>query len=261
MHSNLIDTTAGRLDAVGLEEMEGVRLMNRVDTKYIMSVHRLAGLLGQLDGKYRVLETGGMRIAPYSTCYLDDNPFSLFRQHIMGKPVRYKVRYRTYATTGATFLEVKKRTAASRTIKSRIPRKSEMTGSCDEKELAFLNSCLPFDASSLKPVLRNTFKRITLVDTAFRERATIDFDLSFSDNTGAVVSYPFIAIIELKREGYGALSPLAGVLRQMSVKPSGFSKYCVGISELYNIPGRKILREKISLIKRIENEYNSCCSA
>lgn len=257
----LLENITGRLAPVGLDEMDSVKLMNRVDTKYVMSAHRLPSLFDGLDGHYRVLETGGTRISPYETCYLDDNCFRLFDQHVIGKPVRYKVRFRTYSSTGSTFLEVKKRTAASRTVKWRISRDTSLAAFSDDEALQFLRGCLPFGPEGLSPVLLNSFKRITLVEKSFRERATIDFDLSFSDMSGKVLRFPFITIIELKREGYGSFSPLAGVLRELSVNPSGFSKYCVGVSVLYNIPRRNLLRDKISVIKKIENEYNSCCSA
>ena len=110
----------------------------------------------------------------------------------------------------------------------------------------------------LKPVLVNNFKRITLVGSSFNERVTIDYDISFSDLTGRQLKYPSAAIIELKRPGYTNNSPFTSALKALSVHPTGFSKYCFGASVLYDIPRKNILKEKHSLIKKIEDEYYKC---
>jgi hypothetical protein len=250
-----IKNILGSLAPVSLSEMDNVRLMDRVDIKYVLSAGRLSDLLIRLNGNYKVLEIDGNRIFSYFTRYLDTSGYYFFNQHVRGKPERHKVRFRTYESTGTTYLEVKKRTNRNRTIKCRIKNDLTSDNRCDEKASVFLKEYIPGDALQLHPVLVNSFKRITLVGSAFNERATIDFDLSFSDNAGKVAGYPHAAIIEIKKPGRFSRSPMADILKELSVHPTGFSKYCFGTSVLYDIPRKNIMREKIILINRIENEY------
>ena len=43
-------------DPIGLEEMDsGTKLMNRVDTKFILTIDQLVGILPQLKEEYRIL--------------------------------------------------------------------------------------------------------------------------------------------------------------------------------------------------------------
>ena len=60
------------------------------------------------------------------------------------------------------------------------------------------------------------------------ERLTVDLDLRFRNlETGEETDMDNLVIIELKRDGYVA-SPILSVLRDLRVRPLGFSKYCVG---------------------------------
>ena len=57
---------------VSLKEMDAVRLMNRVDTKYLTDEATLAGVLRDAAAAgYRVLVAGGARISPYNSVYFD----------------------------------------------------------------------------------------------------------------------------------------------------------------------------------------------
>ena len=89
---------------IRLDEMDNVRLMNRVDIKYLMHVQRIPEFLKMLDGAYRVLEINDERIFLYNTIYLDTSDYVFFSQHVTGRYIRSKVRYRTYLNSGCTFL-------------------------------------------------------------------------------------------------------------------------------------------------------------
>ena len=52
---------------ITLEEMSGIRLMNRLDTKYVANKQQLIKLLGLVQDKYYVQETLNNRIIPYCT--------------------------------------------------------------------------------------------------------------------------------------------------------------------------------------------------
>lgn len=53
---------------VTLEEMSGIRLMNRTDTKYLLPLETLAVLLHYAAADYRVQEVAGERNIVYHTC-------------------------------------------------------------------------------------------------------------------------------------------------------------------------------------------------
>ncbi|HNW56999.1 MAG TPA: polyphosphate polymerase domain-containing protein [Bacteroidales bacterium] len=241
---------------VSLEDMDNVRLMNRIDTKYVLSKKMLPDILNRIDGKYKVLEINEKRVFSYSTTYLDTKEYLFFDQHVTGKLERNKVRYRKYDTTDKVYLEVKKKTNKNRTIKWRIENSLTSGNLYDDKAISFINEYIPQKSLSLKPVLMNNFKRVTLVGSEINERITIDYDLSFSDSEGDLAGFPFVAIIELKRQGFSERSPMVTILKELSIRPTGFSKYCMGVAALYEVPRKNILKRKFLLLNNIENEFN-----
>jgi hypothetical protein len=255
MSAREIANIVNSLDPVGLDEIDTVRLMNRIDTKFIFSTAKLRGILERINCHYKILEINEVRVFSYLTRYLDTSEYLFFNQHVTGKPERHKVRFRTYETTGTTFLEVKKRTNRNRTIKWRMENDLRSDNNCDDMANRFIKEYIPGEDLVLRPVLTNYFKRITLVEAGFNERVTIDYDLLFSDICGNQAGYPYVAIIELKRNGLVNHSPLASIMKNFSLHPAGFSKYCFGASVLYDIPRKNILKKKQSLINKIENEY------
>jgi hypothetical protein len=246
---------------IGLSEMDKVGLMNRVDSKYVFSASRIPDLLSGLNRFYKILEINSIRSFSYNTTYLDTSDFLLFKHHVTGKLERNKVRYRQYETTGASFLEVKRKTNKSRTVKWRIKNSLPENNIYDEKALEFLKKYVALNSVVLKPVTINRFTRITLVGSDMNERVTLDYNLSFSDPAGKIAEMPYIAIAELKRESGTGNSQIAKVLKDLSVRSTGFSKYCIGTSLLYDLPRKNTLKSKLLLLKKIENEFTKhACS-
>lgn len=239
---------------VTLRELDAISLMDRTDTKYLMSAHHLPAVLQKLAGNYRVLEISGERVFRYSTTYYDTSDFFFFNQHVTGKLNRNKVRYRVYENTGTAFLEVKRRTNKNRTIKWRIARENLPMKSFDKESADFLGSFVPLNPDLLKPALTNRFNRITLADNNMSERITIDYNLGFGINGSPVHELPYIAIIEIKQSGKNN-SIAHSVLRSMGVRPNGFSKYCIGASLIYDLKKANILKEKHLLINKLKKEY------
>ena len=58
-------------DPITLDEMSGIKLMNRTDTKFVTTVDRLRLLLKLAHDDYRAQEIDGKRIASYYTAYFD----------------------------------------------------------------------------------------------------------------------------------------------------------------------------------------------
>src|SRR5690606_28168066 len=92
---------------IHLNEMDQVKLMDRVDTKYAFPLSKMSELLPQLVSEYRIFEINGVRLPTYKSLYYDDEKFTFYADHHKGKPNRYKVRIRNYVESGLFFLEVK----------------------------------------------------------------------------------------------------------------------------------------------------------
>ena len=106
----------------------------------------------------------------------------------------------------------------------------------------FLTERTGYTFKDIIPTVENNFHRITLVNDAKTERLTIDFGIHILNHeTGAEADFDNLVIIELKRDGR-MHSPILALLRQLRIKPSGFSKYCIG-SAITN-DGLKINRFK-----------------
>lgn len=240
---------------IKLEEMEQVKLMNRTDTKYWFHASHLQKLLYEIQENYFILTMNGKVALPYSTVYYDTEENRMYAAHHNGKLNRYKVRRRTYVTSGISFLEVKFKSNKGRTIKQRIPSDYTKTSFTPEEQ-KFLEASIPFSAKVLNTALVNKFSRLTLVNKNFKERCTIDLNLQFkSDSTHVILDD--LVIVEIKAEGSPSNSPLARALRNHRIKTSGFSKYCVGRTVTDPDLKRNAFKHKIrSIEKIIQTEKN-----
>ena len=105
---------------ISLEEMSGIKLMNRTDTKYVTSYQILKEILLVARHDYRIQEVNGEYNIAYHTIYLDTPDRDMYVTHQSGRIVREKIRIRTYVNSDLTFLEVKNRNNKGRTDKRRI---------------------------------------------------------------------------------------------------------------------------------------------
>jgi hypothetical protein len=242
---------------ITLEEMDGIKLMNRIDTKFLTDEKALAGLL--LDARnagYRALVTDGSMVASYDTLYFDTPGLQMFLDHHNRRLVRQKVRTRVYVGSGLTFLEVKRKNNHGRTKKKRIPvSPAEFKGfASDTEACSFLKARSGYDAADLQPSLETIFRRITLVNEAKTERLTIDTCVGFNNcRTGLESGLRNGVIIELKQDGR-APSEMKNILLKWRVKPIKVSKYCIGIT--LTDPAAKHNRFKTK-IRRIEKQINN----
>ena len=112
-----------------LAEQMQARLMNRVDTKFLVPAYLLDACLRGLEHHYSILEIDGRRRFTYDTLYFDTPERQLYLDHHNGKLNRFKLRIRHYRETGDSFLEVKKKNNRERTIKNRLPLTSQTVAS------------------------------------------------------------------------------------------------------------------------------------
>ena len=143
----------GALGPITLEEMDGITLMNRIDTKYLTDEATLLKILSDAarDG-YRVLEVNGDRIGAYDSVYFDTEGMKCFLDHHNRRLVRQKVRTRSYVKQGKSFLEIKRKNNKGRTSKKRIaiPVSEMMDFREDAQATAFLAEHSWFTAADLK---------------------------------------------------------------------------------------------------------------
>ena len=216
----------GKFDPITLEQMKGVKLMNRTDTKFVTTIDRLRLLLEMAQSDYYIQEIDGERNMEYDTTYFDTTAFDMYRQHQYGHANRQKIRFRTYVSSHLQFMEVKTKNNHGRTKKKRI----EVTDMDvkDSVKREFLEQHLRYGVDTLQPAINNHFHRITLVNHAKTERLTIDSQLYFHNLiSGIDKDMGDLVIIELKRDGL-VFSPVLEMLRQLRIHPHGFSKYCMG---------------------------------
>ncbi|MBQ5981432.1 MAG: polyphosphate polymerase domain-containing protein [Prevotella sp.] len=216
----------GQFAPISLEEMSGIRLMNRIDTKFVTTIPVLMRLLEMAQKEYWAQEIAGERNMKYDTTYYDTEGFDMFYVHQSGHTNRQKLRFRTYVSSNLQFMEVKTKNNHGRTKKKRM-KVTDMN--LDEQEkLDFLHQHLRYEREELIPAIRNNFNRITLVNKAKTERLTIDSNLQFFNLVSGVNRHMGdLVIVELKRDGL-CYSPVLEMLRQLRVFPHGFSKYCMG---------------------------------
>jgi hypothetical protein len=120
MEEALIDTTSRLFTPISLAEMEQVRLMNRIDTKYVTTPENLLILLQSMQDDYFIQEVEGLRNSHYRTLYYDTDQLEMYMAHQDGRRTREKIRMRDYLDSHLTFLEVKDKNNKGRTSKKRI---------------------------------------------------------------------------------------------------------------------------------------------
>ena len=211
---------------ISLEDMREIRLMNRIDTKFVTTVPVLLQLLEMAKDDYWAQEIDGERNLAYQTTYFDTLDYNMYYVHQSGHTNRQKLRFRTYVSSNLQIMEVKTKNNHGRTKKKRM--KVVDTDITDSEKLNFLQEHFRYNPDELRPAIANSFNRITLVNKGKTERLTIDTDLQFNNLvTGTKRNMGKLVIVELKRDGL-CYSPVLEMLRQLRVFPHGFSKYCMG---------------------------------
>lgn len=231
-----ISSLISKYDPISLSEMENVKLMNRIDTKYAVPISVLPAILEAAQADYFAQEIDGQRIATYDTMYYDTDTLDMYVRHHDRQLVRQKIRVRQYVESNLTFLEIKRKNNKGRTKKKRIAvpgfaisadtfgESKRETWSVED----FIAAKSRYQWSELSPHLSTRFHRITLVNKAKTERLTIDMDLVW-DNvvTGESKTFPELVIVELKRDG-NVPSPMNKIMLDLRIHPLKISKYCIG---------------------------------
>lgn len=244
-------------DPITLDQMKDIRLMNRMDKKYMTRLARLPEILRAIAPLYFVQEVMLKRISPYSTVYFDTDDLRMFTMHHNSKRRRQKIRLRSYLDSGISFLEIKKKNNKGRTKKVRVQVDSSAEQVLGvQANLHFIEQESEYQSSLLLPQLENEFLRITLVNKAKTERLTIDLHIGFHNCvTGCDQLVNDLVIIELKTDG-NVISPLFPILKGNGVYPSSISKYCLGTVLTNPMAKYNNFKRKLAYINKLtQNNY------
>ena len=164
-------------EPISLSEMEAVKLMNRIDTKYAVPMSVLPAILQAAQADYFIQEIDGQRIATYDTMYYDTASMDMYIRHHDRQLVREKIRVRQYVDSNLTFLEIKRKNNKGRTKKKRIvvpgfdiqaDTRSVLKHKRREDEPVtveqFIDTKSRYHWDSISPHLWTKFHRITLVN-------------------------------------------------------------------------------------------------
>ena len=254
-----IATILQSFEPISLAQMESVKLMNRIDTKYAVPMAVLPHILESAKADYFVQEIDGKRIATYDTMYYDTDSLDMYVRHHDRQLVRQKIRVRQYVDSNLTFLEIKRKNNKGRTSKKRITVPgfditAETLGESKRSTWSvadYIAAKSRYQWAELSPHLWTKFHRITLVNKAKTERLTIDMDLVW-DNvvSGEKKTFSELVIIELKRDG-NVPSRMTGIMLRLRQHPLKISKYCIGTA--LTTPGlkRNRFKKKIRAIEKM----------
>jgi hypothetical protein len=255
--SSYIPNILNSFQPITLEEMDGVKLMDRTDTKYTFHISKLEQVLALIIDNYKVLEINKKRTAEYKTLYYDTSGLELYYKHHSGKLNRYKVRHRTYVDSNLGYLEVKFKNNKGRTLKERIKKKDVLFEWPKDAE-QFLSKKTPYLPSTLLPNLWVNYSRITLVNRVSKERLTIDLDLEFKKGD-VLKQLPQMVIAEVKQERSQS-SSFIDVMKKLYIREGSISKYCMAVA--YTDPSVKVnqFKPKLLSIQKILNYVSTANS-
>jgi hypothetical protein len=248
-----IDDLLGTFNPVSLQEMEGVKLLNRVDTKFIFEIRKLPLLLNRLKDNYRILEVNGLRKSRYETLYYDTVDHKLYMHHHNGKLNRYKVRHRKYLDSNLEYFEIKFKNNKRRTIKKRI-LETQLNEQISGRSAEFLKEMTPLTPEMLTPAIKVSYTRITFVNIDMTERVTIDVDLSFKDSKQEK-AFPGLIIAELKQDRTRH-SEFQSIMKEEQVCDTVISKYCLGIISLNPQIKQNNFKYKLLQINKLYHDIN-----
>lgn len=222
---------------ISLQELaEAAALTRRYDAKYVVAREYLPALIDAVRTRMRVLDVDGRRCSEYASVYFDTPDLRTYRDHVMERRRRFKLRTRHYGDVSATMLELKLKGGSGQTLKFRWPHQDapDRLGEqghrlAAETLAAEYGLVLP---EPLEAVIATSYRRTTLVDVDAGERVTIDEDLTIRSHDREVRLGAGVAVVEAKAIGIRGQGVRA--LGDLGLRPDRISKYCVAIAASYD---------------------------
>jgi hypothetical protein len=236
-------------EPISLQKLEeGKSLMKRVEAKYKFRIDQLPDFLKSISADYYALEINNNRLHKYESLYFDTDDFMLFLQHHKQSRNRYKVRYRHYADSDMNFFEIKLKNNKNITTKERI-RLDRIGNEISSDASDFLMLKTKLKPRELLPKLWVHYHRLQLVNKHADERLTIDIDPSFTIN-GTTITFSPLVIAEVKQKKIFN-SPFVILMKKNHIRPGSLSKYCIGISLIYDNIKKNLFKQNILSIKKL----------
>lgn len=228
-----VDDILTTFDPISLQQMDSVKLQDRIDTKFLLTEEVFYPVLQSMKEEYYILEVSGKRYNHYETLYFDTNDFQLYLKHHNGRLNRYKIRSRRYVESDLHFFEVKFKNSKGRTVKERIKRNDLVTEITTNPQAAeFLKEASGLSPESLQPRLWVNYMRMTFVNKHTPERLTVDMKLTYIDGD-RVIPYTGLIIAEVKQSSLKDKSPFVSLMQKCHIRPRSISKYCLGVISLF----------------------------
>jgi len=248
---NLATKYTSNFNPISLAEIDGVKLMNRTDTKFAFSADKLQNIFAQLIPYYDILEIDKKRIHSYKSLYFDTIDRKFYNDHHNKRVNRHKIRFREYVDSSLIFLEVKRKTNKGRTVKKRLKVK-KITNNLTADQQKYVDRIIG-DSLFVKPIQWINFSRITLVHKTQKERLTLDVNLDYYDSNFCG-DLKKVIIAEVKQERMSRSSDFIRIAKEMNVFPMRISKYCFSSMQLDRTLKQNRFKEKKIFINKIIQE-------
>jgi hypothetical protein len=243
--------------SIDLNRLDAIKLMRRYDKKFLFHRDLLTTVWSYLRQNYQVLEIGGGSIFSYDNLYYDTDGHLFYHQHHNQRMNRYKLRCRRYLDSGQCFFEVKFKDNRKKTTKNRFLLGSGVFGSeLPQGSREFARAAVRAQGGAcvdqrVVPSLRIRFNRVTFADLARKERLTFDVNLTYTDPRCVSRRIGNLIVAELKSENPSTGSPFFHYLKGLSIAPSGFSKYCMGIALMGKDVKRNRFKRRLSMLENL----------
>ena len=244
-----INSYLDKFNSVSLDEVKNVKLMHRMDQKFVFQINDLSDLLTKLHSSYNVLEVDGEKVQTYKTLYFDTKDKLFFLQHHNSRVNRNKVRFREYVGSGLVFLEVKLKNNKGKTIKTR-KKVVAIVDDLSKDHQSYINQVVG-EELDLIPQQWIFFNRITFVDKLYTERLTVDFNVEFSKKQKSG-NFRNLVIAEIKTERSNVSSVFKSIAKEKHIIPTRFSKYCMTTIDLDSDVKYNRFKEKLLLLNKLK---------
>ncbi len=234
---------------ITLNEMDGVKLMSRTDTKFAFKLKKLLELLKRLQPFYSVLTIDGKVVHDYKSLYFDTDKRKFYIDHHNSRVNRNKIRFREYVGSGLTFLEIKLKNNKGKTIKKRM-KVAKISEQLSDEHKAYIEKIIgkKLDVSAKQWI---NFSRITFVHKTQKERLTMDVNLTFANNENSG-DLKDIVIAEVKQERMSRSSDFMRIAKEMSILPMRLSKYCISTMQLNPEIKQNRFKKKLLFINKLK---------
>ena len=246
---NNLSNIVSDFTSISLDEMDGVKLMNRTDTKFAFKADKLPLLLKKIMPFYRVLAINDSCIQDYKSLYFDTQDRKFYLDHHNRRVNRNKIRFREYVGSDLTFLEIKTKNNKGKTIKKRI-KVDAISDELTLKQEEYINKIIGKNLNVEAKQWIN-FSRITLVHKTQKERLTIDVNLTF-ENKKRSGNLKQITIAEVKQERMSRSSDFMRIAKELHILPIRISKYCMSALELNPNLKQNRFKEKKRFINKLK---------